>query len=142
MPTKLDKDQVSGLSEERNLLDSIDESLKTKINTEGSINNQLYKSLQDQIDKLKTAMLSLVFGNRLSVISNGSDLFAMTPTEFAIPLISTTWGWHLNKEIISVETSSFYRPIITGKYEKSVTYITNLGPYDLESDFIYFEIPK
>jgi hypothetical protein len=142
MPTKLDQDQISGLSDELSSLDSIDESLETKILPEDSINDQIDVDLQGQINNLKTTMLSLVFENKLNVMINGSDLFAITPTEFAIPVISTTWDWHLNTEIISGETSSFYRPMITGNYKTSVNYITNLGQYVLESDSTFFEVSK
>jgi hypothetical protein len=41
MPTKLNQDQVSGLPEELSSLDSIDESLETKISTEDSINDSV-----------------------------------------------------------------------------------------------------
>lgn len=142
MPTKLNQDQISGLSEELNSLDSIDESLETKISTEDSINDQVDVDLQGQIDELKNVMLSLVFGNRLDIMNDGTNLFAMTPTEFAIPVISTTWTWYFNSDIISEATSSFYIPMMTGDYKASVRYITNLGPYILESDFIFFEVPK
>ena len=87
MPTKLDQDQISGLSEELNSLDSIDESLETKIFTEDSINDQVDVDLQGQIDELKNVMLSLVFGNRLDIMNDGTSLIAMTPTEFPIPVI-------------------------------------------------------
>lgn len=142
MPTKLNQDQISGLSEELNSLDSIDESLETKISTEDSINDQVDVDLQGQINDLKDATLSLVFGNRLDVMNDGTSLVAMTPTEFAIPIISTTWVWYFNTDIIPDATSNFYTPMMTGDYKASVTYITNLGTYILESDFIFFEVPK
>jgi hypothetical protein len=142
MPTRLDQDQISGLSEELNSLDSIDESLETKIYTEDSINDQVDVDLQGQIDELKNAMLSLVFGNRLDVMNDGTNLFAMTPTQFPIPVMSTIWTWYFNTDIIPEATSSFYTPMMTGDYKASVRYITNLGPYILESDFIFFEVPR
>ena len=142
MPTRLNQDQVSGLNEELNSLDSIDESLETKISTEDSINDQVDVDLQGQIDDLKDVMLSLVFGNRLDIMNDETSLIAMTPTEFAIPVISTTWTWYFNSDIISEATSSFYTPTTSGDYKASVRYITNLGPYVLESDFIFFDVPK
>lgn len=142
MPTRLDQDQISGLSEELNSLDSIDESLETKIFTEDSINDQVDVTLQGQIDELKNAMLSLVFGNRLDIMNDGTNLFAMTPTQFPIPVISTMWTWYFNSDIISEGTLSFYTPMMTGEYKASVRYITNLGPYVLESDFIFFEVSR
>ena len=142
MPTKLNQDQISGLPEELSSLDSIDESLESKISTEDSINDEVDVDLQGQIDELKHTMLSLVFGNRLDVINDGVNLVAMTPTEFAIPVISTTWVWYFNSEIIPDATSSFYTPTSTGDHKTTVTFITNLGPYFLESDYIFFEIPK
>ena len=142
MPTKLNQSQIDGLSDELNSLDSIDESLETKISAEDSINDEVDVDLQGQIDELKDAMLSLVFGNRLDVINDGVNLVAMTPTEFAIPVISTTWVWYFNSEIIPEATSSFYTPTSTGEYKATVTFATNLGSYFLESDYIFFEVPK
>ena len=142
MPTKLDQSQIDGLSDDLNSLDSIDESLESKISTEDSINDQVDVTLQEQIDELKDAMLSLVFGNRLDVMNDGTNLFAMTPTQFPIPVMSTIWSWYFNTDIIPEATSSFYTPMMTGDYKASVRYITNLGPYILESDFIFFEVPK
>jgi hypothetical protein len=142
MPTKLDQSQIDGLSDDLNSLDSIDESLESKISTEDSINDQVDVTLQEQIDELKDAMLSLVFGNRLDVMNDGTNLFAMTPTEFPIPVMSTIWTWYFNTDIIPEATSSFYTPMMTGDYKASVRYITNLGPYFLESDYIFFEVPK
>ena len=142
MPTRLDQDQISGLSEELNSLDSIDESLETKIFTEDSINDQVDVTLQSQINDLKNSMLSLVFGNRLDIMNDGTNLFAMTPTQFPIPVISTMWTWYFNSDIISEGTLSFYTPMMTGEYKASVRYITNLGPYVLESDFIFFEVSR
>jgi hypothetical protein len=142
MPTKLDQSQIDGLSDDLNSLDSIDESLESKISTEDSINDQVDVTLQEQIDELKDAMLSLVFGNRLDVMNDGTNLFAMTPTQFPIPVMSTIWSWYFNTDIIPEATSSFYTPMMTGDYKASVRYITNLGPYFLESDYIFFEVPK
>jgi len=142
MPTRLDQNQISGLSEELNSLDSIDESLETKISTEDSINDQVDVTLQEQIDGLKNALLSLVFGNRLDVMIDGSDLIVMSPTQFPITVTSLTWVWLLNNEPIADSNSNIYRPLESGKYKATVTYQTNIGPYYKESDIIMFEMSK
>ena len=142
MPTKLDQSQIDGLSDDLNSLDSIDESLESKISTEDSINDQVDVTLQEQIDELKDAMLSLVFGNRLDVMNDGPDLIAMTPTQFPITVTSITWVWLLNNEPIADSNSNIYRPLEPGEYKATVTYQTNIGPYYIESDIIMFEMPK
>jgi len=142
MPTKLDQSQIDGLSEDLTSLDSIDESLETKISTEDSINDQVDVTLQEQIDGLKNALLSLVFGNRLDVMIDGSDLIVMSPTYFPIAVTSITWVWLLNNEPIADSNSNIYRPLESGEYKATVTYQTNIGPYYKESDIIMFEMPK
>ena len=142
MPTKLDQSQIDGLSEDLSSLDSIDESLETKISTEDSINDQVDVTLQEQIDGLKNALLSLVFGNRLDVMIDGSDLIVMSPTQFPITVTSLTWVWVFNNEPIADSNSNVYRPLESGEYKATVTYQTNIGPYYKESDIIMFEMPK
>jgi len=142
MPTKLNQDQIDGLSEELNSLDSIDVSLETKLSSEDSLNDQVDVSLQEQIDGLKNAVLSLVFGNRLDVMIDGSDLIVMSPTQFPITVTSITWAWVFNNEPIADSNSNVYRPSESGEYKATVTYQTNIGPYYKESDIIMFEMSK
>lgn len=142
MPTKLDQSQIDGLSEDLSSLDSIDESLETKISTEDSINDQVDVTLQEQIDGLKNTLLSLVFGDRLDVMIDGSDLIVMSPTHFPITVTSITWVWLLNNEPIADSNSNIYRPLESGEYKATVTYQTNIGPYYKESDIIMFEMSK
>lgn len=142
MPTKLNQDQIDGLSGELSSLDSIDVSLETKLSTEDSLNDRIDVSLQEQIDGLKNAVLSLIFGNRLDVMIYGSDLIAMSPPQPPITITSITWGWLLNTEPIADSNSNVYRPSESGEYKATVTYQTNIGPYYKESDIIMFEIPK
>lgn len=142
MPTKLDQDQVSGLSDELSSLDSMDELLENKISIEDSINDQVDVTLQEQIDGLKNALLSLVFGNRLDVMIDGSDLIVMSPTQFPITVTSITWVWLFNNNPITDSNSNIYRPLESGEYKATVTYQTNIGPYYKESDIITFEMSK
>ena len=138
MPTKLDQDQVSGLSEELNSLDSIDESLETKISTEDSINDQVDVDLQGQIDDLKSTVLSLVFGNSLYVNLDHDTFYAMSPTQFPIMVTSTVWEWYLGAEVISEAIYSSYTATVEGYYKAKVTYTTQLGIKVMESDPIFF----
>ena len=138
MPTKLDQDQVSGLSEELNSLDSIDESLETKISTEDSINDQVDVDLQGQIDDLKSTVLSLVFGNSLYVNLDHDTFYAMSPTQFPIMVTSTVWEWYLEAEVISGAIYSSYTATVEGYYKAKVTYTTQLGIKVMESDPIFF----
>jgi hypothetical protein len=138
MPTKLDQDQVSGLSEELNSLDSIDESLETKIFTEDSINDQVDVDLQGQIDDLKSTVLSLVFGNSLYVNLDHDTFYTMSPTQFPIMVTSTVWEWYLEAEVISGAIYSSYTATVEGYYKAKVTYTTQLGIKVMESDPIFF----
>jgi hypothetical protein len=142
MPTKLDQSQIDGLSDDLNSLDSIDESLESKISTEDSINDQVDVTLQEQIDNLKDTLLSLIFGNRLDVMVDGPDLIVMTPTQFPINVSLITWVWFFNESPITESNSNIYRPLESGTYKASVTYQTILGPHYIESDPITVEIPK
>jgi hypothetical protein len=142
MPTKLDQSQIDGLSDDLNSLDSIDESLESKISTEDSINDQVDVTLQEQIDDVKGVLLSFIFGNRLDVMVDGPDLIVMTPTQFPITVTSITWVWLLNNEPIADSNSNIYRPLESGTYKASVTYQTILGPHYIESDPITVEMPK
>ena len=138
MPTKLDQDQVSGLSEELNSLDSIDESLETKISTEDSINDQVDVDLQGQIDDLKSTVLSLVFGNSLYVNLDHDTFYTMSLTQFPIMVTSTVWEWYLEAEVISGAIYSSYTATVEGYYKAKVTYTTQLGIKVMESDPIFF----
>jgi len=142
MPTKLDQSQIDGLSDDLNSLDSIDESLESKISTEDSINDQVDVTLQEQIDNLKDTLLSLIFGNRLDVMVDGPDLIVMTPTQFPINVSLITWVWFFNESPITESNSNIYRPLESGTYKASVTYQTILGPHYIKSDPITVEIPK
>lgn len=138
MPTKLDQNQVSGLSEELNSLDSIDESLETKISTEDSINDQVDVDLQGQIDDLKSTILSLVFGNSLYVNLDHDTFYTMSRTQFPIMVTSTVWEWYLESEVISGAIYSSYTATVEGYYKAKVTYTTQLGIKVMESDPIFF----
>jgi len=140
MPTKLNQDQVSGLPEELSSLDSIDESLETKISTEDSINDRVDVDLQGQIDELKHTMLSLVFGQDLYVQNDGPDLIVYTFTNPIISISSTTWNWYLNDEEISGANSNIYRPLQTGYYKAKVSYQTSLGLHIVQSSPYYMEV--
>jgi hypothetical protein len=140
MPTKLNQDQVSGLTEELSSLDSIDESLESKISTEDSINDEVDVDLQGQIDELKHTMLSLVFGQDLYVQNDGPDLIVYTVTNPIISISSTTWNWYLNDEEISGANSNIYRPLQTGYYKAKVSYQTSLGLHIVQSSPYYMEV--
>jgi hypothetical protein len=159
MPTQLDPEQISGLTSsisdletadsqldsritlEDSINDAVDASLAARISLEDSINDQVDVTLQEQIDDLKDAMLSLVFGNRLDVMNYGVNLIAITPTEFAIPVMSITWVWYFNGEIIPEAFSSFYTPAESGEYKAGVNYQTTIGTYYMESERILFQMP-
>jgi len=138
MPTKLDQSQIDGLSEGLSSLDSIDESLETKISTEDSQNDQVDINLQEQIDDLKSTVLSLVFGNSLYVNLDHDTFYAMTPTEFPIMVTSTVWEWYLESEVISEAIYSSYTATVEGYYKAKVTYTTQLGIKVMESYPIFF----
>jgi hypothetical protein len=140
MPTKLNQDQISGLPEELSSLDSIDESLESKILTEDSINDEVDVDLQGQIDELKHTMLSLVFGQDLYVQNDGPDLIVYTFTNPIISISSTTWNWYLNDEEISGANSNIYRPLQTGYYKAKVSYQTSLGLHIVQSSPYYMEV--
>jgi len=95
MPTKLDQDQISGLSEELNSLDSIDESLETKISTEDSINDAVDASLATS---LLSKQNTLVSGTNIKTI-NGTSLLGsgnISITGVANPItLSTKVGSNL-----------------------------------------------
>jgi|LakMenE01Jun11ns_1017448.scaffolds.fasta_scaffold9959199_16 hypothetical protein len=95
MPTKLDQDQISGLSEELNSLDSIDESLETKISTEDSINDAVDASLETS---LLSKQNTLVSGTNIKTI-NGTSLLGsgnISITGVANPItLSTKVGSNL-----------------------------------------------
>lgn len=95
MPTKLDQDQISGLSEELNSLDSIDESLETKISTEDSINDDVDASLETS---LLSKQNTLVSGTNIKTI-NGTSLLGsgnISITGVANPItLSTKVGSNL-----------------------------------------------
>jgi len=138
MPTKLDQSQIDGLSEDLSSLDSIDESLETKISTEDSQNDQVDINLQGQIDDLKSTVLSLVFGNSLYVNLDHDTFYAMTPTQFPIMVTSTVWEWYLESEVISEAIYSSYTATVEGYYKAKVTYTTQLGIKVMESYPIFF----
>ena len=138
MPTKLDQSQIDGLSEGLSSLDSIDESLETKISTEDSQNDQVDINLQEQIDDLKSTVLSLVFGNSLYVNLDHDTFYAMTPTQFPIMVTSTVWEWYLESEVISEAIYSSYTATVEGYYKAKVTYTTQLGIKVMESYPIFF----
>ena len=142
MPTKLDQSQVDGLPEEIQSLDSIDVSLEVKISTEDSQNDQVDINLQGQIDDLKNAMLSLIFGSRLDVMVNETSITALVPTQYPIPVTSTSWAWYYNNDPIVGAIYSYYTPTESGEYKASVTFTTQLGYKTIESDLITFEMSK
>ena len=142
MPTKLNQDQVSGLPEELSSLDSIDESLESKISTEDSINDAVDITHQEQLDEIKKVLLSLVLGKDLYVQNDGPDLIVYTFTDSIISVSSTTWNWYFNDEEteISGANSNIYRPLQTGYYKAKVSYQTSLGLHIVQSSPYYIEV--
>lgn len=88
MPTKLDKDQVSGLSEDLGSLSTADSSLDTKISVEDSINDSVDQSLDSRIsyedsinDSVDVSLASSISGKQNTLVSgtniktiNGSSI--------------------------------------------------------------------
>lgn len=140
MPTKLDQSQVNGLPEEIQSLDSIDVSLEAKISYEDSINDQVDTNLQGQIRDLQESILNLVFGNSLYVSLDHDTLTAMSPTQFPISVTSIVWEWYLEAEVISGADSSIYTATVEGYYKAKVTYTTQLGIKEIESDPIFVSL--
>lgn len=88
MPTKLDQDQVSGLSEDLGSLSTADSSLDTKISVEDSINDSVDQSLDSRIskedsinDSVDVSLASSISGKQNTLVSgtniktiNGSSI--------------------------------------------------------------------
>jgi hypothetical protein len=70
MPTKLNQDQIDGLSDDLNSLDSVDDSLEVKISTEDSINDQVDVTLSSSILEKQDKLVS---GTNIKTI-NGNSL--------------------------------------------------------------------
>lgn len=140
MPTKLDQSQVDGLPEEIQSLDSIDVSLEAKISTEDSQNDQVDLNLQNQITDLQNAVLNLVFGNSLYVSLDHDTLTAMSPTQFPIIVMSTVWEWFLDDQSIYGANLSSYKATTSGFYKAKVTYTTQLGIKEIQSDPIFVSL--
>jgi hypothetical protein len=70
MPTKLNQNQIDGLSNELNSLDSIDISLESKISKEDSINDSVDVSLESSISGKQNTLVS---GTNIKTI-NGSSI--------------------------------------------------------------------
>jgi hypothetical protein len=85
MPTKLNQDQVSGLPEELSSLDSIDESLETKISTEDSINDSVDVSLATSLSVKQNTLIS---GTNIKTI-NGNSILGSGDLNVTS---SSTWG--------------------------------------------------
>lgn len=71
MPTKLNQDQIDGLSNELNSLDSIDISLESKISKEDSINDSVDVSLASSISGKQNTLVS---GTNIKTINGNSIL--------------------------------------------------------------------
>ena len=71
MPTKLNQDQIDGLSDDLNSLDSVDDSLEVKISTEDSINDQVDVTLSSSILEKQDKLVS---GTNIKTINGNSVL--------------------------------------------------------------------
>jgi len=158
MPTKLDRDQVSGLNEDLSSLaladstlesrisiedsinDDVDQSLESRISYEDSINDSVIVNLNSQINDLRSVVLTLVFGNYLFMYLDHGTFYTSTPTQFSIPVTSIGWEWYLNDSVISDAIYDNYTPTTEGNYKVKVVYYTNLGVKEIISDQIYFTI--
>jgi len=86
MPTKLNQDQIDGLSDDLNSLDSVDDSLEVKISTEDSINDQVDVTLSSSILEKQDKLVS---GTNIKTI-NGNSLLGSGDLNVTS---SSAWGF-------------------------------------------------